>query len=105
MLCPRKFFVPANFSRGRSQNLTVNYRTSHQIRGQADRLLPGSIFDVNENTEARGGTITIFNGLKPSVKTCEDRIGSATDTSELEEVTNTERHLLCVAWTRVVCAV
>jgi hypothetical protein len=26
--------------RGRSQTLRINYRTSHQIRRQADRLLP-----------------------------------------------------------------
>jgi superfamily I DNA/RNA helicase len=33
--------------RGRSHSLKVNYRTSHQIRATADRLLPGAIVDVD----------------------------------------------------------
>ena len=39
--------------RGRSQTLTINYRTSHQIRTAADRLLPSSLADVDGNTEHR----------------------------------------------------
>ena len=42
--------------RGRSQILRVNYRTSHQIRRQADRLLPSALADVDGVTEQRGGT-------------------------------------------------
>jgi len=33
--------------RGRSYTLRINYRTSHQIRRQADRLLPTNIADVD----------------------------------------------------------
>ena len=38
--------------RGRSRTLTVNYRTSHQIRAQADRLLGEEIADVDGNRES-----------------------------------------------------
>lgn len=53
--------------RGRSRTLRVNYRTSHQIRTQADRLLAPEISDVDGNREARRGTISIFNGPSPQV--------------------------------------
>ncbi|MBX0331268.1 UvrD-helicase domain-containing protein [Oscillochloris sp. ZM17-4] len=53
--------------RGRAQTLAINYRTSHQIRQQADRLLPRSLTDVDGNVEARGGTISIFNGPAPTI--------------------------------------
>ena len=36
--------------RGRSKTLRVNYRTSHQIRMQADRLLGPEVADVDGNT-------------------------------------------------------
>ena len=39
--------------RGRSFTLRVNYRTSHQIRMQADRLLGPEVSDVDGNTEDR----------------------------------------------------
>jgi hypothetical protein len=51
--------------RGRSKTLRVNYRTSHQIRTCADRLLPREVSDVDGNTEARGGTVSVFNGPHP----------------------------------------
>jgi mRNA-degrading endonuclease RelE of RelBE toxin-antitoxin system len=54
--------------RGRSRSLTVNYRTSHQIRAQADRLLGEEIADVDGNTESRKGTVSVFNGPAPSVR-------------------------------------
>lgn len=54
--------------RGRSRTLTVNYRTSHQIRAQADRLLEPEIADVDGNTEVRKGTVSVFNGPVPTVK-------------------------------------
>ena len=38
--------------RGRSQILRVNYRTSHQIRRQADRLLPSVLADVPASAPA-----------------------------------------------------
>src|SRR5205823_11952172 len=37
--------------RGRSQNLTVNYRTSHQIRAQSDRLLNAEMTDLDGNLQ------------------------------------------------------
>ncbi len=37
--------------RGRSTTLKINYRTSHQIRAQADRLLDPEIADVDGNVE------------------------------------------------------
>ena len=53
---------------GRSQTLKINYRTSHQIRKQADRLLGPEISDVDGNTEDRRGTISVFNGPNPVIK-------------------------------------
>ena len=55
--------------RGRSRTLRINYRTSHQIRMQADRLLGPEISDVDGITEVRGGTISIFNGPRPTIST------------------------------------
>src|SRR5579863_8568521 len=55
--------------RGRSSTLRVNYRTSHQIRTQADRLLPTAISDVDGNEEGRKGTVSVFNGPPPVVRT------------------------------------
>jgi len=43
--------------RGRSQTLRINYRTSHQIRMQADRLPGPELSDVDGVTEQRKGTI------------------------------------------------
>jgi hypothetical protein len=48
--------------RGRSRTLRVNYRTSHQIRQQADRLLGPEITDVDGNSEDRSDTVSVFNG-------------------------------------------
>jgi superfamily I DNA/RNA helicase len=53
--------------RGRSRNLRVNYRTSHQIRMQADRLLAPKVSDVDGNTEARDDTVSLFNGPVPGI--------------------------------------
>jgi mRNA-degrading endonuclease RelE of RelBE toxin-antitoxin system len=55
--------------RGRSRTLHVNYRTSHQIRTQADRLLAPEVSDVDGNTEERRGTVSVFNGPVPTVQT------------------------------------
>lgn len=54
--------------RGRSTILRVNYRTSHQIRTHADRLLGPEISDVDGNVEARRGTVSVFNGEPPEVQ-------------------------------------
>lgn len=53
--------------RGRSRTLRINYRTSHQIRMQADRLLGPELSDVDGNTEDRRGTMSVFNGPKPDI--------------------------------------
>lgn len=53
--------------RGRSRTLRINYRTSHQIRIQTDRLLSPELSDVDGNTEGRNGTISVFNGPKPTI--------------------------------------
>jgi mRNA-degrading endonuclease RelE of RelBE toxin-antitoxin system len=54
--------------RGRSSTLKINYRTSHQIRSVADRLLDPEVADVDGNTERRGGTVSTFNGPAPEVR-------------------------------------
>ena len=54
--------------RGRSRTLHINYRTSHQIRTQADRLLDPEISDVDGITEERAGTISVFNGPSPEIR-------------------------------------
>ena len=54
--------------RGRSRTLRVNYRTSHQIRQQADRLLGPEVADVDGNTENRSDTISVFNGPPPTIR-------------------------------------
>lgn len=55
--------------RGRSKTLRTNYRTSHQIRMQADLLLGPEISDVDGVIEVRGGTVSVFNGPKPIIQT------------------------------------
>jgi mRNA-degrading endonuclease RelE of RelBE toxin-antitoxin system len=54
--------------RGRSRTLKVNYRTSHQIRQAADRLLPKVVVDVDQNEQDRRGTVSVFNGPDPEVQ-------------------------------------
>lgn len=54
--------------RGRSRTLRINYRTSHQIREQADRLLGPEISDVDGVTEERRGTVSVFNGPSPAIR-------------------------------------
>jgi mRNA-degrading endonuclease RelE of RelBE toxin-antitoxin system len=53
--------------RGRSTTLKVNYRTSHQIRETADRLLPNALRDVDGREEDRRGTISVFEGPAPQL--------------------------------------
>jgi mRNA-degrading endonuclease RelE of RelBE toxin-antitoxin system len=55
--------------RGRARTLHINYRTSHQIRMQTDRLLGPEVADVDGNTEVRRGTVSVFNGPAPVVRT------------------------------------
>ncbi|MDZ4857028.1 MAG: 3'-5' exonuclease [Nitrospirota bacterium] len=54
--------------RGRSRTLRVNYRTSHQIRMQADRLLGPEVSDVDGNTDDRKDTVSVFNGPAPVIQ-------------------------------------
>ena len=54
--------------RGRSRTLRVNYRTSHQIRMQADKLLGPEVSDVDGNSEDRGDTVSVFNGPPPTIR-------------------------------------
>lgn len=68
--------------RGRSQALKINYRTSHQIRMQADRLLGPEISDVDGIKEDRRGTISVFNGPKPTIKVFD------TEDTEIKSVSN-----------------
>jgi superfamily I DNA/RNA helicase len=55
--------------RGRSKTLRVNYRTSHQIREQADRLLGPEVADADGNREDRRHTVSVFNGPAPVSRT------------------------------------
>ena len=57
--------------RGRSRTLRVNYRTSHQIRSQADRLLGPEIVDIDGNRENRRDTVSVFNGPPPAIEVLE----------------------------------
>lgn len=69
----RIFHLPFSWARmgldvrGRSHCLKVNYRTSHQIRAAADRLLPASIADLDGVEEGRRGTVSVFDGPAPEV--------------------------------------
>jgi len=58
--------------RGRSRNLHVNYRTSHQIREAADRLLDPEQTDADGNVETREGTVSVFNGTPPVIRVLDD---------------------------------
>jgi len=99
--------------RGRSQTLRINYRTSHQIRIQADRLLGPEVLDDHMETTTGKMSISsmhLAKGLEfraVAVMACDDeiiplqeRMESVADDADLEEVYNTERHLLYVACTR-----
>lgn len=66
--------------RGRSRTLIVNYRTSHQIRACADRLLGESVSDVDGLVEVRKGTVSVFNGPKPVV------VGANSSDAEVDAV-------------------
>lgn len=54
--------------RGRSRTLRANYRTSHQIRQQADRLLGPVVTDVDGISEDRSDTVSVFNGPPPVIR-------------------------------------
>ena len=54
--------------RGRSRTLRVNYRTSHQIRMQVDRLLGPEVSDADGNIDDRRDTVSVFNGPPPLIQ-------------------------------------
>ncbi|MDP2318234.1 MAG: 3'-5' exonuclease [Acidobacteriota bacterium] len=68
--------------RGRSRTLRVNYRTSHQIRAQADRLLGSEVSDVDDNKEERSHTVSVFNGPAPDVRVLPDQQREIDDVGE-----------------------
>lgn len=53
---------------GRTHILHVNYRTSHQIRTQADQLLSKVLADFDGNIEDRNRNISVFNGPAPTIQ-------------------------------------
>ncbi len=61
--------------RGCSHTLKVNYRTSHQIRQSADKLLPAVVRDVDGIEEDRRGTVSVFNGPDPDIQIHSDADG------------------------------
>ncbi len=63
--------------RGRSRTLKINYRTSHQIRSLADKLLEDEVADVDGVTDERRGTVSAFSGPEPTVEVLADEQGEA----------------------------
>ncbi|MBO9664949.1 MAG: UvrD-helicase domain-containing protein [Dokdonella sp.] len=63
--------------RGRSRTLRINYRTSHQIRMQADHLLGPEVSDADGNVEERRGTVSMFNGPAPEVCVFDTQLAEA----------------------------
>jgi hypothetical protein len=63
--------------RGRSRTLRINYRTSHQIRRAADRLLGPEIADVDGNKEDRRHAVSVFSGPLPEYALCGDEEAEA----------------------------
>lgn len=68
--------------RGRSRTLHINYRTSHQIRRKADRLLGPELADVDGNVESRRGTVSVFNGPVPVIATSDNANDEVTKVAE-----------------------
>jgi len=74
--------------RGRSRTLTINYRTSHQIRRHSDQLLGPEVSDVDGLLESRNRTVSVFNGPQPEVVRASDHV------AESQEVTRWLQGLL-----------
>jgi UvrD-like helicase C-terminal domain/AAA domain len=68
--------------RGRSSTLTVNYRTSHQIRRVADRLLPSAVRDVDGNADERNRTVSVFNGPPPEIQQFDSELAEISAVSD-----------------------
>lgn len=54
--------------RGRSRVLKVNYRTTHEIRSTADRLMNPDAADADDLVEDRRGTVSLLSGPKPELQ-------------------------------------
>lgn len=67
--------------RGRSRTLRVNYRTSHQIRSQAERLLGRTVTDADGLSEDRG-TVSVFNGPPPAIRSYRDEEAESAGVAE-----------------------
>jgi superfamily I DNA/RNA helicase len=63
--------------RGRSHTLRICYRTSHEIRRAADRLMAPQLADVDGNVETRKGTISAFHGPEPEIVRANDQADEA----------------------------
>jgi hypothetical protein len=48
--------------------MLIAWQTIHQIRTQADRLLGPELSDIDGNTEQWMGTISVFNGPRPTIQ-------------------------------------
>ena len=59
--------------RGRSRSLKVNYRTSHQIRVQSDKLLPETLIEADGAEESRLGVTSVFEGPTPQIQSFANR--------------------------------
>jgi len=68
--------------RGRSKTLKINYRTSQEIRRQADRLLDPQFADVDGVNEDRRGTISVFSGPAPTVRHCQSTDEECTEVAK-----------------------
>lgn len=68
--------------RGRATTLRINYRTSHQIRMKADRLLGPEMADVDGIVEQRKSTISVFNGPRPTIQTFDSKEAEAKSVSD-----------------------
>jgi hypothetical protein len=80
---------PGRRYRGRSRTLRVNYRTTNQIRTQADRLLGPVVTDVDGNSENRSDTVSVFNGPPPTIHSLKN------ESEEIKSVGNwIARHFL-----------
>jgi hypothetical protein len=68
--------------RGRSRTLRINYRTSHQIRMRADRLLGPEVVDVDGNREGRSDTVSVFNGPPPAIQVLDSEAEEIAEAAE-----------------------
>ena len=63
--------------RGRSHTLKVCYRTSHQIRRAADKLLPTVLRDTDGLEDERRGIVSVFDGPPPKVRSLDTVVAEA----------------------------